>query len=266
MNQYIIKNTPRITAIHSLFTYTYPADYKFHGESHNFYEVIIILSGSATVAADSNVFTLKSGQAFIHTPMQFHNVYSTGKEKLSVAVFSFSAKNMPKLHNKICVVNNLTAVYELFNKANDSFIFNDIWVTGSKNDTVPYALIKEFELLILELNSNILEKHNTNSTGEKNYGLIVKTLEEHICEPLMVKDVAFLCNMSEIGLQKTFSRFAGVGVMEYFNNIKIRKAIEHLKEGFSVKETAIALGFSDPNYFSTVFKRITGNPPSFYKK
>ncbi|MBR2043868.1 MAG: AraC family transcriptional regulator [Clostridia bacterium] len=54
--------------------------------------------------------------------------------------------------------------------------------------------------------------------------------------------------------------------MEYFNNIKIRKAIEHLKEGFSVKETAIALGFSDPNYFSTVFKRITGNPPSFYKK
>jgi AraC-like DNA-binding protein len=71
--------------------------------------------------------------------------------------------------------------------------------------------------------------------------------------------------MSEIGLQKTFSRYAGVGVMEYFNNIKIRKSIELLKQGLSVKETALAMGYSDPNYFSTVFKRFTGHSPSWFK-
>ena len=35
----------------------------------------------------------------------------------------------------------------------------------------------------------------------------------------------------------------------------------YLQEGKSVKETAHLLGFNDQNYFSTVFKRITGTPP-----
>ena len=50
--------------------------------------------------------------------------------------------------------------------------------------------------------------------------------------------------------------------MEYFNRLKIEKAKQYLKEGNSVKETALRLGFYDTNYFSTVFKRITGNSPN----
>ena len=72
--------------------------------------------------------------------------------------------------------------------------------------------------------------------------------------------------MSEINLQKTFSRYAGVGIMEYFNRIKMRKATELLVEGLSVKETALKLGFHDQNYFSTMFKRITGHTPSKIKQ
>ena len=75
-------------------------------------------------------------------------------------------------------------------------------------------------------------------------------------------ELAFLCNMSAINLQKIFSRYAGVGVMEYFNRVKMRKATELLEEGLSVKETALRLGFHDQNYFSTVFKRIIGVAPS----
>ena len=266
MNQFIIKNNPRITALHSLFTYTYPADYKFHGESHNFYEVLFILSGSATVAADSNVFSLTAGQAILHPPMQFHNVNSSGSKELSVAVISFSGKHIPKIFNKVCVIEDISKISMLFKRAEEAFTFNDIWVSGIKNGEKYLTIIKEFEYFLLSLQNNVLYKHKESSIGENNYSLIVKTLEENIEKSLKVKDIALLCNMSEIGLQKTFSRFAGVGVMEYFNNIKVRKAIELLNEGLSVKEVASTLGFNDPNYFSTVFKRFTGNPPSQLKK
>lgn len=263
MNQFTIKDNPRITSLHSLFTYTYPADFKFHGESHNFYEVIIILSGSATVAADSNVFSLKSGQAFLHPPMQFHNVISDSSKPLSVAVISFSGKHIPKTFNRVCVIENMSAVHNLFSRAQKIFNFNDIWVTSVKNnDNSHLIFIKEFETFLINLNENTLSKKEKLSISEANYSLIVKTLEENTDKNLKVGDIAKLLNMSEIGVQKTFSKYAGIGVIEYFNNIKIRKGIELLKSGLSVKETALQLGFNDANYFSTVFKRITGNPPS----
>ena len=266
MDHFPIKNNPSITALHSLFTYTYPADFKFHGESHNFYEIIVILSGSATVAADSNIFSLSSGQAVLHPPMQFHNVSSIGSDELTIGVISFSGKHIPKIFNQVCVIEDISKINNLFKKAESIFTFDDIWVTGAKNEYKNcYTFIKEFELFLLTLGQNTLKNSNYKRIGEKNYSLIVKTLDEHITEPLKVKDIAVLCNMSEIGLQKTFSRYAGVGVMEYFNNIKVRKSIELLKQGLPVKETAIAMGYSDPNYFSTVFKRFTGRSPSWFK-
>ena len=47
--------------------------------------------------------------------------------------------------------------------------------------------------------------------------------------------------------------------------MKMRKAAELLRAGARVGEAAAALGFSDQNYFSTVFHRIMGVPPGKYK-
>lgn len=262
MNQFIIKDNPSVTSLHSLFSYTYPHDYKFHGESHNFYEVIIILSGKATIAADSDVFSLESGQAFLHPPMQFHNVISDSSEPLSVAVFSFSGKHIPK-ETGVSVIENMSVVQNLLNVAEKTFNFNDIWVTSTQSQDSSYLLfIKEFETFLISLKESTLKKKHKPSISQSNYSLIVNTLQQNIDKNLKVSDIAKLLNMSEIGVQKTFSKYAGIGVIEYFNNIKIRKGIELLKSGLSVKETALQLGFNDANYFSTVFKRITGNPPS----
>ncbi len=262
MNQLIIKDNPRVTALHSLFTYTYPADFKFHGESHNFYEVIIILSGKASITADSDVFSLESGQAFLHPPMQFHNVISASTEPLSVAVISFSGQHIPKVMG-VSVIENMSVVQNLLSKAEKSFNFNDIWVTSAKVQNNSHLFfIKDFETFLISLKESTLKKKEKPSLSKANYSLIVNTLQQNIDKNLKVGDIAKLLNMSEIGVQKTFSKYAGIGVIEYFNNIKIRKGIELLKSGLSVKETALQLGFNDANYFSTVFKRITGNPPS----
>ncbi|MBQ5633756.1 MAG: AraC family transcriptional regulator [Clostridia bacterium] len=48
--------------------------------------------------------------------------------------------------------------------------------------------------------------------------------------------------------------------------MKIRRAIIMMNAEKSVKEIASELGFYDQNYFSTVFKRITGKSPIKYKK
>lgn len=135
-----------------------------------------------------------------------------------------------------------------------------------KEGTDHLLYIKNLELFLLELAGNVSKSRQVVTEGAKNYSRIINTLNENIYERLSVCELAALCNMSEINLQKTFSRYAGVGIMEYFNRIKMRKATELLVEGLSVKETALKLGFHDQNYFSTMFKRITGHTPSKIKQ
>ena len=100
----------------------------------------------------------------------------------------------------------------------------------------------------------------------KNYAKALHLLENNIHQNLSVEEIAALCNMSAISLQKTFSKFAGIGVIHYYNRLKITASTQMMKEGLSVKECAKALGFQNQNYFSTVFKRITGISPTIYKK
>ena len=48
-------------------------------------------------------------------------------------------------------------------------------------------------------------------------------------------------------------------MMAYFNQMKMRRAARLMEEGMSVRQAAAAVGFSDQNYFSTVFKEDNGS-------
>jgi len=49
-------------------------------------------------------------------------------------------------------------------------------------------------------------------------------------------------------------------------NVRIDRAKELLKEEYSVKDVCYMVGYMEPNYFSKIFKKITGYTASEYKK
>ncbi len=258
-----INLNPRITALHTVFRQHFSPDYKFHGEQHNFYELVCVVEGKAVIAADSNVFTLEKGQAMVHTPMQFHNIGNIESYDTSIVVFTFSGENIPDLSGRICNIGDISKVKTLHEMVKKYFVRDGIWIKGTANDSLGYfKFVKEFELFLLRLYQDSFFADTRNTTGASNYSLIVKTIEENLNKRMTVSMLSALTNMSEINLQKTFSKYAGVGVIEYFTRMQMSKATEYLRDGKSVKETALMLGFTDQNYFSTVFKRVTGHSPS----
>lgn len=63
-----------------------------------------------------------------------------------------------------------------------------------------------------------------------------------------------------------FKSKVGVGYSEYLRNLRIKYAISLLDHGIdSIKNIAILSGFSDPLYFSSVFKKTIGQSPNEYK-
>ena len=261
---YVIKNNPNITALYTIFKNKLASDFHFSGETHDFWELVCVTEGCISVAADDKIFELKRGQAILHNPMQFHNINCTSNGTSEIIVITFSGKNIPQIQNNVCEISDISTINMLFENAQKTYKTEDIFVVGER-ENADLFFIKKLELFIMELSDRLIKYQGVVSQGALNYSMIVKTMNENIDKRLSVKDLASLCRMSEINLQKTFSKYAGVGVMEYFNRLKINRATESIKEGKSVKEAALSVGFSDQNYFSTVFKRITGRPPTHVK-
>ncbi len=68
-------------------------------------------------------------------------------------------------------------------------------------------------------------------------------------------------------LSHIFKEKTGVTYSEYLRDLRIKYAISLFDHGLdSVKNVAILSGFSDPLYFSTVFKKCIGVTPKEYKK
>lgn len=261
-----IANNPVITNIYTAFSQTFGPEFRFRGETHDFWELVCVTEGQISVAAGSKILTLKKGQAVLHSPMQFHNITAMGNTPSSITVFSFSGENIPSIENKVIEIGDFSRVKQLLELAKKHYVIRHKFSIKEPKIQGDGHLIyvKRLELFLLELASASLDDVKP-SKGAENYAYILKTIHDNIEKRLSVTNIATLCNMSEINLQKTFSAHAGVGIMEYFNRIKMQRAAELLNEGVSVKQAALQVGFHDQNYFSTVFKRITGHTPSKYK-
>ena len=61
-------------------------------------------------------------------------------------------------------------------------------------------------------------------------------------------------------------KYAGMGVMKYYNSLRIQKAMELMQNGKNISETSEILNFSSQQYFTEVFKRQCGMTPSEHKK
>ena len=66
-------------------------------------------------------------------------------------------------------------------------------------------------------------------------------------------------------LQKLFQQKTGLGIIEYFSNMKIETAKEMIRTGhMNFTQISEQLGYTSIHYFSRQFKKITDMTPSEY--
>lgn len=91
----------------------------------------------------------------------------------------------------------------------------------------------------------------------------VRFIDSHYAEPLQLTAVAAHCEVSVGYLSRLFSEHLGVAFNDRLNSVRVEAAEQLLREGsLSVKEIAAEVGYQDPNYFSRIFKKFKGVPPT----
>ena len=100
----------------------------------------------------------------------------------------------------------------------------------------------------------------------KTVRLIKKYVSDNIGEKITLKGVGETLYFSPVYADAVFKRETGVSIINYAILKKMETAKSLLSEGVSLKDAAEAVGFTDYNYFSRLFKKRTGYTPNAFRK
>ncbi|MDR2629499.1 MAG: helix-turn-helix domain-containing protein [Spirochaetaceae bacterium] len=93
----------------------------------------------------------------------------------------------------------------------------------------------------------------------------IEYIHAHYAEGIQLGDAADAAQVSPAYLSRLFSEHGKTTFIDYITELRIENAEKLLRESkMNIKEVAFAAGYQDPNYFSKIFRKITGFSPLAY--
>lgn len=143
-------------------------------------------------------------------------------------------------------------------------------------DYDPYSQIDSYETLQemcegVESFLNSISSFIIDKRGNKKRSIIEKSLDfinsnYHEYE-LSINEVSEYISMNTSYYSRLFKQEMGITFTEYINKLRVEKAKMLLKNSvLRVSEISYKIGFKDPFYFSTIFKKYTGVNPTEYRE
>ena len=281
-----------IDQLFSLHYFEYMSTFSFPGESHNFWEFVCVDKGEVTIGAGDQIYTLKKGDIAFHEPNEFHWVKANGSIAPNLIVISFSSKSpiMNFFRKKILRTDDFarSLLARIITEAGNFLEgrLDDPYQTVLRpKSSQPPASGQLIQLYLEELMIYFYRKYSDLSTPAEEKpdkpDKPDKTMKENIDTEVFNRVVAYLgqhlsgrvtietiCKDNLIGrsqLQKIFSKKSGLGIIEYFSNMKIEAAKELIRtEQMNFTQISEKLGYTSIHYFSRQFKKVTGMTPSEY--
>ncbi len=280
-----LKHSLNIESIVSIHYFEYTADFRYPGESHNFWEMIYCDKGSLRIRAGNHNLILSHGQAFLHPPGQFHNVCSGNHEGANSVILSFysDTPELATIADKIICTDSYTAnaLFSILREAQASFCnplgkIHDAQLLR-KAEPDFYAseqIIQNYiELLLIHLiranetGMNPFPELPENSRKNPLLEQITDYMKENMGNKMTFQIIASRFSISPTTLKNLFRKNYNTGTMAYLTSLRVERAKELLRnEELSCTAIAMTCGFCSVHHFSKVFKDEVGMSPTEYIK
>ncbi len=112
-----------------------------------------------------------------------------------------------------------------------------------------------------ELSKPVEDSQNTWINYVKEY------IEENYTKDIYIEDIAKKAGFSPYYFSRMFKQEFSMNFVDYITKLRLEQACVLLSEGkCSVKEVCFKVGYSEPNYFTRVFKKTYGVVPTKYQQ
>lgn len=238
---------------------------------HNSYEIFYMIDGDCEYFIGDKLYSVYPGYIIFIPKNTIHrNRYISKEYERMIINFSEDyvepgiAKEIPVLFEcKIFSPKNITFIKSIFSQMRRE------WDKLRSHDEIADSVIKAdvnallAHFLRCECDNYVREASISNPSIER----LVHIINTNYHMPITLSFAAELLHISPAYLSVLFRENTGFGFKEYIINVRIKNACSKLADTKnSVKDIAYSCGFNDSNYFSSMFKKITGVSPLQYRK
>ena len=273
-----IRQALAVSEVVTIHYFEYDKNYQYHGESHDFWELVYADRGTVISTCDGQEHLISGGEMILLPPNCFHTIRADQSKPSNVFIISFTELSgvldtlagralgltaaMRELIRDIiregeaafCLPMDRFGVQQLRERADAPF--------GAQQ----LVKMRLEELLILLLRA----ESEPQSLAEARYdddiaSRVLEFLRAHLYDKLTLADVTARLGYGKTYLSAVYKRVYGKSIMESYMYFKLDEAKYLLREGtMSVSQISDVLGFSSPQYFSKRFSAVMKMSPRQY--
>lgn len=254
-----------IRIISPAFGHLPPEVAQHYGLTHRkpYYFFLFMLDGHSQHGVDLQQFDIQAGELLFILPHQIHrlpatkegtNYFKLGFDDTCLSLlpkqypFLVNPFNNQKIHFTASAAGRLKAIFELL-----------LNVLGAV-DTEPELILAHLNSLLTEINTAYFSTDKRFADGKLSTYIRFKLLvEDNLTEHTTIHEIAQRLALNTNSLYTIVKHYSGLSPKAFITNRLILEAKRRLYYAeSSIKELAYDLGFNDPDYFSRLFKKVTG--------
>lgn len=259
-----------------------PLKQNYDVHSHDFSELVVILSGEAVHIIEGREYPVSAGQVFlIHSGVSHGYKHVDSIEYVNVM---FQPEQLLQL-SELRMLPGFQALFYI-----EPFYRKEMYFKGmlTLNETQLGEATRLLDLILEEYNRQpqgyrmmirayfsalvgLLSRYYQDGNEQEDnkalrIGEAVTYIEEHFLQPVTLQTLADKAFLSVRQFQRVFSRNYHTTPMDYV----IRKRLDHScmllrTSGYSILQVALESGFRDQNYYTRQFRKVFGCTPTVYR-
>ena len=219
-----------------------------------------IIEGEGTLEINGQILKPTTGDVFLLTEGSRHYYYCNTDNPWKKYFVSFYGPLANKLKELYLPYNTY-----LFKNTESENCFKKIFETAF-DDSLTYEEI--LSIVTIEVMKIMIKIYSLGSLKQEDLADKIKNKIDYCIEgELSLDEIADSLSYSKNHIINIFKDKFGKTPYQYFIEAKIEIAKRYLKQtSYSVADISANLSFSDPQYFSSTFRRMTGFSPRDYRK
>ena len=222
------------------------------------YHILLLSTGNCEVMHNNKMHTLSPGNLVLYSPDEGQKYIFTTKSVSLWCHFTGTATkeilNSYKLTSGVYNLNPNKAILESYSDMIQEF---------NRADKKLLANASLLKLLYYIFDAT----QNDEQNNKENIILPILTyINTNYNKKITLDKLSIISGYSKSRLSHVFSEIMGTTPIQYQNDMRLKISCEMLlSTKYNIKEIAVSCGFSDPLYYSKIFKKKYGVSPKEYR-